>query len=213
MDSIYQEIRGYYGDPEPTAYVPGLFYIDERVMPPSSEQHDILSLSQLSEADYAPPPSFNQTPSSPSYFSVSFLLDDSQDLTASPEHQPDPPVQHSPINAQLYSPVHELLHQSPRLVRQQPDSPVQQQVPIQVRAPSPLPVNPELVHQSPRPVRQPHVPIQQHPQMLPVNVQETARIIEGYKASQKLAIGQYLFNKERKVKEKQYWKCVFCYWM
>ena len=135
MDSIYQEIRGYYGDPEPTAYVPGFFYNDEGLMPPSPEQHNILSISQLSEADYAPPPSFNQTPSSPSYFSVSFLLDDSQDLTASPEHQPDPPVQHSPINAQLYSPVHELLHQ--------PDSPVQQQVPIQVRAPSPLPVNPE----------------------------------------------------------------------
>ena len=133
MDSIDQEIRSYYGNPEPTAYLPGYFYNDEGPMPPSPDQHNISSISQLSEADYAPPTSFNQTPSSPSYFSVSFLLDDSHDQTASPTYvipwslndtaspdqspqplsQPDPPVQHIPINAQLHSPVHELLHQSP----------------------------------------------------------------------------------------------------
>ena len=159
-------------------------------MPPSSEQHNISSISQLSEADYAPPPSFNQTPSSPSHFSVSFLFDDSHDLTGSPElesprplSQPHTQIQHIPSNDQLHSLLHDILQQSPSPARQQkPESPVQQ-IPTQVRVPSPVPVNHEpVVHQSPSSVHHPHVPIQQRPQMLPDNVQEPARIIEGYKA-------------------------------
>ena len=66
-----------------------------------------------------------------------------------------------------------------------------------------------VVHQSPSPVHHLHVPIQQRPQMLPDNVQEPARIIEGYKVKQKLATGQYLFNRERQCNEKVYWKCEY----
>ena len=172
MDSIAQEIRSYY-ETVPTVYVP--FYNDEGVaMPPSPEQHNISSISQLS------------------YFSVSFLFDDSHDLTGSPEFesprplsQPHTPIQHIPINDQLHSPLHEILQQSPSPARQQqPESPVQQ-IPTQIRVPSPVPVNHEpVVHQSPSPVHHPHVPIQQRPQMLPDNIQEPTRIIEGYKANQ-----------------------------
>ena len=62
----------------------------------------------------------------------------------------------------------------------------------------------DINHQSTTPKLS--IQVQQAPQMLPANVQETTRIIEGYKAKQKLAIGQHLFNRERKVKEKIYWK-------